>query len=282
MHTLKAALRDALKKDTKDKDSGAKTKIPRFRGTETPVELGHFCSMVDAAQQRMNLSDQQMAKEVHMVLEDEAKQWFNARSWRMQDALSKWSTLKPALEAEFCKELTPAERVRLTSGIRQKPDQTVRSFSYDCEMATRVLLAADIKARNTPQKDQEEWVASSAVNLFLAGLSEAGGLKEYVNGLAGVDTFEKAIEMAEAKEKSILEKKGTTRTTIAEIGAESQEERVPEDEIKKLKAQIEALTKGQGSGEKKKFQGNCHYCKKPGHMKRNCYSWQRVQREQGA
>jgi hypothetical protein len=253
------------------------------------IEKGAVIAAWDAARK---------CNELYMLLRDKAMVWYESLVDEELD-LQDWDVVK----REFLKTYEPKYSARTTcanfSDLVQKPGETINDFHVRVQTAYKRItdskpatMATVRLAGATPDQAKLEGMKDMAKffkhQLFLAGLSD--NLRDKVLE-AKKDTFTESLDLARELESIQLDHRRSQK--IAAVKAELQPEEastiawesLTEEEVEQVAAiraknnrfqpkRTFAAPQGRSNGPRNQ-NVVCRYCKKKGHMQKECRSRQR-------
>jgi hypothetical protein len=143
--------------------------VGMFDGTGGSMRARQFIRIVDQAIASSGLTVQRMAAIVQSALRGAAALWFETRQSLGTAGLDSWTTLRPLLQAQYCRQLTMTELAAIERQLEHRNAEPVRDFFVRCE-AYVLEEDADVEAA-----DRQEQLYMNAYNrrvkaLFIKGL----------------------------------------------------------------------------------------------------------------
>lgn len=284
----------------------ARLQLPSFRGDEPTAAtlVRWFARRVDAYRGVCGLSDEETARAVSFALEGPAQVWLTNLPEIGVAGSDTWTTLRPLLLERFSATLAPEERRRLIEELRQEPTETVATFQDRC-VALQVLLDANVPDTAKTGANEATYRArfeTDVLDLFLAGLREAGGLRRAVSG-ATATTLAEYVAFARRQEQAARSVR-TKESPIAAVEGQEQTDGEAGTEVAAFGPAGRgrgnyAKGRGRGGGGNTGYGGRgggrggtgaqsrpgggntgwgpngerlCYFCGSPDHLKRDCPS----------
>jgi hypothetical protein len=149
-----------------------KLQLPKFDGTETPLQARVFMRKAEAFGAVLNYNGEQIAQAVCFALHGAASRWIGTYEEAEDPAIDDWDTLKDLFQERFCRPLSSTEISRLIKDLKQKENESVDEFHDRCQ---------EIQYLQEASLDQK--VRSSIDNAAFAELHKEGVLQKFLNGL---------------------------------------------------------------------------------------------------
>jgi hypothetical protein len=104
-----------------------------FDGSGGPIAAKRFLKAADRAMISGEIDGPRMAAIVGSLLKGDARIWYDAEEDANTPGLEDWATLRPLMEANFCKPLTIAQLAVLRASLMQQKDEQVSKFFTRCK-----------------------------------------------------------------------------------------------------------------------------------------------------
>jgi len=264
--------------------------VPSYDGTEgLDVEL--WLNRMDRAKTQFNWSDTATAQAALTKLTGSASNWLNSLD-RTNTTPTTWEGeqgLRKALKDRFYPIVTALEASQATYNLKQLAQETVSQF-YD-----RCIIAIDKKnhALPEPERNNEQYKRQFEVDLFTfysAGLHET--IRRRTLAANNPPTTPRGLLHAAKTVEAEESHRQIATVSANEVGTSETPESAPappkaaadeplQKQIELLTAAIQSLNRG-GSRKQPNNSGRrnlnsniiCYFCRKPGHIARNCYARQ--------
>jgi hypothetical protein len=218
-----------------------------------------------------------------MILRDRALIWWNTLDDIEDFDKNDWAQVSQQFRNAYAPKFSAKTNCTNFGELYQKPNESVQDFYLRVAEAFKNMtdakpdfIAAVRTAAAAPRADvKAEGVTDMSrfflTQLFLAGLREEIRLRTMETGPERIQT---AVGTAREIETILADKKGPSKGTVINSiqGENNTNEVLDEDEIEAIN-NIRAK-KGKKPYRSSKGRANvkCHYCKKPGHIQKYCYT----------
>ena len=240
--------------------------VPKFSGDPKVILATTFLSRVEEMRNLCGWNDAKTALIVELLTVGPARRWFDSSKQLGETWLKSYSTLKPKFLSRFHIAATFSEKASLRENLKQKADQSAFDFLDTCIMTHYIL---DEDTGNDEEKiTRRESRMSNALLSFVIGVHPEIRTKIAEDGATTREEMEKSVRRAMAASRA---KGPTSSSNVKAFEVSAVEEgSEPETSVSLIK---KSNSSNKFAEDKKK--GRCFFCHKPGHLKRECYAYQK-------
>lgn len=149
-----------------------KLQLPKFDGSETPLQARVFMRKAEAFGAVLNYSQAQIAQAVCFALNGAASRWIGTYEEGGDARIDEWDTLKPLFQERFCRPLSSTEISQLIRDLKQKDTEAVDEFHDRCH-EVQYLKEASL----------DPAVRAAIDDVAFDALHKEGVLQLFLNGL---------------------------------------------------------------------------------------------------
>lgn len=261
------------------------TELPLFFGNKSrdTISAPALLDRINIAAAIATWNEQRRCQEFYMILRDKALIWWNTLDDIEDFDKENWDQVSREFRNAYAPKFSAKTNCTNFGELYQKPSESVQDFYLRVAEAFKNMtdakpdFIANVRAvAAAPRADvKAEGVTDMSrfflTQLFLAGLREEIRLRTME---AGPERIHTAVETAREIETILSDKKGASKgTVINSINADNNpSDNLDEDEIEAINNIRAKKGKKPFRPSKGKSNIKCHYCKKPGHIQKYCYT----------